>query len=128
MKSKKTWAQVLEQIKQHKARSAFDKGVRRFAIDLVESAIERHHFKMSDFADSDEKLFLNGAKDWKQYVDGACGLFACSDIAEALCSPSELKRVKGGLLSPSRNESWIDVAARAYRLAYETLIRNTIIR
>lgn len=40
------------------------------------------------------------------------------DIAERLCTPSELRKTRGGELNPNCRESWLDVQARAlYRAA-----------
>ncbi len=121
MKTNRTYQELLSAIENSEARSAFAKGVRAFAVNLVESAMERHSFKKFDLVDNDEKLYLNGAKDWKQYVYGGSALVADYDIAKALCSPSELKRRKDGALPPNKDENWLDVEARAYFLAYQLL-------
>ena len=39
------------------------------------------------------------------------------DIAERLCSPSELKKVKGGDRNPNSRENWIEAQARALHQA-----------
>jgi len=75
---------------------------------------------------SPEKL-LNGATDWHAYSCGGNALIYNSDIAERLCSPSELKRCKGGDNQPSPRESWLDVQARALRQA-SRLVHNAYIR
>ena len=59
------------------------------------------------------KALLNGAADWQQYSEGGCALIYDADIAERLCSPSALKRVKGGERAPNSRENWIDCQARA---------------
>ena len=91
-------------------RSAWSRGVHAYAVELVES--------LDDSADlSNEtllsKALLNGAADWQQYSEGGCSLIYDADIAERLCSPSELKRVKGGERAPNSSENWIDCQARA---------------
>lgn len=60
---------------------------------------------------------LNGAKDWSEYSWSGCALIYNSDIAEHYCTPSELKRTRGGEWRPNRNEEWLDVQARALRQA-----------
>lgn len=35
------------------------------------------------------------------------------DIAETLCTPTELKRTKGGERNPNSRETWLDVQTRA---------------
>ena len=91
-------------------RSAWSRGVHAYAVELVES--------LDDSADlSNEKLLnkelLNGAGDWQQYSEGGCTLVYDADIAERLCSPSALKRCKGGERQPNASETWLDCQARA---------------
>ena len=79
-------------------RSAWSRAVRLYAVELVES--------LDDSADlSSEallhKALLNGADDWRQYSEGGCALVYDADIAERLCSPSALKRCKGGERPPN---------------------------
>ena len=103
--------QLLEAESAHKAsRSAWARGVQAYAVDLVEG--------LEDNADlSNEvmlrKALLNGAGDWQQYSEGGAALVWDVDIAERLCSPSELKRVKGGERQPNSRETWLDCQARA---------------
>ena len=107
-------------IKARRDRSAWDKGVNAYALELIDSIAERaeyekHHpetvEELADYA-------LNGARDWEQYSYGGAALIYDCDIAERLCCPSELKRVKGGDRAPNPKETWLDVQARALRQAY----------
>jgi hypothetical protein len=93
------------------ARSAWARGVKAYALEMLEELAEQ-----LDPTCSPEKL-LNGAKDWNEYSYGGCALIYNADIAERLCSPSGLKRTKNGDNPPSRNEEWLDVQARALRQA-----------
>ena len=91
-------------------RSAWSRAVRLYAVELVES--------LDDSADlSNEtllvKALLNGADNWQQYSEGGCSLVYDADIAERVCSPSELKRCKGGERRPNARENWIECQARA---------------
>jgi len=92
-------------------RSAWERGVKAYALEMLEELDEQ-----LDSTYSPEKL-LNGAKDWSEYSYGGCALIYDADIAERLCSPSELKRCKGGDNQPSPRESWLDVQTRALRQA-----------
>jgi len=101
-------------------RSAWSRAVHTYALELVES--------LDSSADlSNEKLLLkallNGASDWQQYSEGGCALIYDADIAERLCSPSELKRVKGGERQPNTRENWIECQARALAQA-ASLVRR----
>ena len=91
-------------------RSAWSRAVHAYAVELVESLD----------ADSDlsnetllRKALLNGADDWQQYSEGGCALVYNADIAERLCSLSELKRCKGGERNPNSRENWIECQTRA---------------
>ena len=101
-------------------RSAWNRAVHTYACELVES--------LDDSADlSNEtllrKAMLNGASDWQQYSEGGCDLVYDEDIAERLCSPSELKRCKGGERQPNSRETWLDCQARALAQA-ASLVRR----
>lgn len=60
---------------------------------------------------------LNGACDWYEYSEGGCSLIRDYEIAERLCTPSELKKKKYGELPPYRGMSWLNLQARALRAA-----------
>ena len=47
-----------------------------------------------------------------------------SHIAEALCSPSELKARRGGEWQPSKQSTWLDVQARALQQACSLILRT----
>lgn len=69
-----------------------------------------------DMLNSREQLnaaMLNGARDWNQYSWGGCALVYDSDIAKHYCTPSELKKTRGGDRRPNSREEWLDVQARA---------------
>lgn len=99
-------------------RSAWDRGVNAYAHDLLDSLdeqIEGGYFDPEDLAAPKlvEKALLNGAQDWSQYSWGGCSLIYNGEIAERLCTPSELKRKRGGELRPNSSEEWLDTQARA---------------
>ncbi len=102
-------------------RSAWSRAVHAYAVELVESLDD------SDADLSNEtllrKALLNGADDWQQYSDGGCALVYDADIAERLCSPSGLKRVRGGERQPNARENWLECQARALSQA-ASLVRR----
>ena len=101
-------------------RSAWSRAVHTYAVELVEG------LESSDDLSNErllEKALLNGAGDWQQYSEGGCALVYDADIAERLCSPSELKRVCGGERQPNARETWLDCQARALSQA-ASLVRR----
>lgn len=100
-----------------KALSAWKKGVKDYALELVESA------EIELTPENAKATLLNGAKDWTQYSFGGCSAIYDADIAERLCTPSELKKKKGGDLQPNTQETWLDVQARALSQAFNLIIR-----
>ena len=106
--------QLKELLTNYKARSAWSKGVKAFAFDLLENLEGR--------AINKENL-LNGASDWSQYSYGGCAFIYDQDIAEHLSTPSELKSRKGGDWQPSKQETWLDVQARALGQACSLILR-----
>jgi hypothetical protein len=98
---------LLEKIAEMRSGIAWERGVRQYAIELVQGA--EIPLTMGNL----RRALLGGADDWKQYSYGGCALIYDCDIAQRLCSPSYLKRKRGGALPPSRKENWLDVQARA---------------
>jgi hypothetical protein len=98
-------------------KSAWRKGVELYAEELREILTD------NDLPATKENL-LNGAQHWAEYSWGGCSLIRDSDIAERLCSPSELKRCNGGGNPPNHNESWLDVQARALWQAAQMVVRS----
>lgn len=90
-------------------RSAWRRGVREYAMDLLENLPLSRLLTPENCRD----VLLNGAVSWKEWVYGGCGLVYDCAIAERLCTPSELRKKRGGELEPSSHESWLDVEARA---------------
>lgn len=90
-------------------RSAWRRGVRQYAMDLIED--------LSDFQDitpeNCREVLLNGAASWREWAYGGNGLIYDTDIAKRLCTPSELSKKRGGELEPNSRESWLGVEARA---------------
>ena len=113
---------AMDCIERRRLRSAWDKGVRSYSHELLGNlfywTMQGHY--LDGIAEAEEKA-LQGAASWEQYSRGGCSLIANEDIAELLCTPSELKRCKGGLRKPNSNEDWLDVQARALFQAWEML-------
>lgn len=107
-------SEVIKELKARNDRSAWDKGVTAYAIELVEEL---------DTEEVTREKLLNGATDWYQYSWGGCSLIYNCDIAERLCSPSELKKRNGGDWRPNNHEEWLDVQARALLQACNRIMR-----
>lgn len=115
-------------------RSKWDKAVTEDAIDLLDTVNNTCEQVSHKFSETEEggaahvnNLFIsrmslmnimkNGAENWSAYSWGGCGLVYDADIAEHYCTPSELKKVRGGDRRPNSREEWLDVQARALRQA-----------
>ena len=101
-----------------KTRSAWSKGVKTYALELLEKLEEDVSCGYFDEADLTspkllEKALLNGAADWSQYSWGGCSLIYNSTIAFRLCNYTELVKTKDGSKKPNAREEWLDVQARA---------------
>ena len=110
---------IINAIEQEKYRSTWQKGVADYAVELIDG--------MDDNSPITKETLLNGADNWDHYSYGGNALIYDCDIAERLCTPSELKRKKGGELQPNNDENWLDVQARALNQAYrliQRIIRN----
>lgn len=112
---------LLKKVENVKVRSAWNNGVKTYAIELLDDAASNR--ECEEFASLQElkDAILNGASDWLQYSEGGCALIYNTDIAERLCTPSELKRTKNGLNDPNNRENWVQVQARALFQAWELI-------
>ena len=119
------YADIKETLETRKDRSAWDKGVTIYALELLEEYAERAAYEGRQAANTAEfkEWLKNGASDWDQYSWGGSSLIYNSDIAERLCCPSELKKTRNGERRPNSREEWLDTQARALRQAAGRLTR-----
>lgn len=103
---------IITAIQAQKARSAWARGVKQTALDMLEPIDD----DMASAADA-----LNGAETPEHWAYNGCGLVYDADIAELLCTPSELRRSNGGERPPNSYELWLDVYARAAWQAYNLI-------
>lgn len=109
---------MINVLEAEKARSAWERGIKEYAAELIEElaeAIDGGYFTAEYIAAPLmlKRQLLNGASDWMQYSWGGCSLIYDEDIAKRLCTPSELKRTRNGERKPNAREEWLDTQARA---------------
>lgn len=118
-----------ESIAAEKQRSAWDRGVTQYALELVDELAEQIGGGYVDLAELAKPrtlraVLLNGAKDWREYSWGGYSLIYDPDIALRLCCPSELKKTRNGERRPNSREEWLDVQARALFQAANRVYRH----
>lgn len=120
-----TLDKVAAELEAHKDRSAWGKGVNAYALELVEELRERAAYEGRNPEPGKEcrEWMLNGAQDWNQYSWGGSSLIYDGDIAERLCTPSELKKTRHGERRPNSREEWLDTQARALTQACNRVAR-----
>lgn len=108
-----------EELEARKDRSAWGRGVNAYALELVEELKERaaHERRNPESVKECLEWMLNGASSWSEYSLGGSSLIYDGDIAERLCTPSELKKTRNGERRPNSREEWLDVQARALHQA-----------
>ena len=120
----KKLAEIISTIESTSPRSAWDRGVKVYALELLEELAESIE---QGWRDEDElcnrsmieRALLNGASSWNEYSWGGCSLIYNIDIAKRLCTPSEFRKVtRNGeshfeLKDPNAREQWLDTRARA---------------
>lgn len=106
-------------------RSAWDRGVNAYALELAEELRQRAACEGRNPESEKEcrEWMLNGAHDWVQYSLGGSSLIYDGDIAERLCTPSELKKTRNGERRPNSREEWLDTQARALTQACNRVAR-----
>ena len=118
---------IIEQLKNYKSVSCWDKGVNKYALELIEDLFDNYpDFEYECREDLKVKL-LNGADDFHQFSWGGCSLIYDFEICERLATPSEKKRTKNGDKHPNANEHWLDVQARALFQAF-LRIKNAFLK
>ena len=117
---------TFEDFENIKPRSAWERGVIDYVFDFLDYISEHLGYEKIDrmevtpVEEQRHKFYeflKNGADSWSQYSWGGCSLIYDSDIAERVCTPSALRRNKGGELPPSSTEQWLDVQTRALSIA-----------
>ena len=113
-----------ETIEARKERSAWGRGVQAYAVDLVDNLQGRAAYEGRPPAPEEvREWLLNGARNWSEYSWGGSALIYDGDIAERLCTPSELKKTRHGERRPNGREEWLDVQARALYQAANRVIK-----
>lgn len=109
------YEKITAELEARKDRSALARGVNAYAFELVEALKDRASDEGRDpkTRGECEEWLLNGAKDWRMYSWGGCSLICDADIAKRLC----------GGCRPNRDESWLDVQARALYQASRRVVR-----
>ena len=129
--------EVISTIEATNPRSAWNRGVKVYALELLEeleTAVNDGYVYEDDLCNRSmiEKALLNGARSWVEYSWGGSSLIYNLDIAKRLCTASELRKVtRNGeshfeLKDPNPREQWLDTQARALYQACN-LIVNTFL-
>ena len=115
---------VANEVNITKPRSAWSKGVKAYALEMLERFEESRQWceeNGENVPELDERTALNGASDWNAWAYGGCGLVYDCAIAERLCTPSELRKLDGGARVPAGAATWCDIEARAARQAWRMI-------
>ena len=112
-----TKRELIKAISASKARSAWAKGVKWYALNLVEESYKQD----TDIVKVNMSIYLDGAETWKEYSYGGCALVYDYDIAKRLCTPSELRKTDFGRKQPNGSVTWLDVQARALKQAHSLI-------
>lgn len=123
-KDMKDIKQIREELNALKTRSAWKRGVKEYALDLLERFEEFAFYAMAKSEEPpklDRATLLDGAENWQEYSYIGNALIYNTDIARRLCAPYELKKTRNGERRPNSSEEWVDVQARALAQAEKLL-------
>ena len=115
LKNMETANKIFERIENIKQRPAWNRGVMKYALELINSIEVGEEIT--------ERRLLNGAKDWKQYSEGGYSFIYDELICRRLCTPSEIKKTHDGKRRPNKHETWLDVQARALYQAARLILK-----
>ena len=115
---------IIETVKAKKARSYWGKGVQAYAIEMLELVAD---WNPELTLDNCRNILLNGADDWYHYSVSGTFLACDVDIAERLCSPSELKRItrKDGTVRGDCLSAQGRALCQAYNMIREIIWRDS---
>lgn len=114
LKNMETADVIFEKIAHLNPRSAWNHGVVRYAMELMNKV---------DGKEITEKNLLGGADNWKEYSYGRRALIYDVDICHRLCTPSEVKKTHNGERHPNKQENWLDAQARALYQAARLIMK-----
>lgn len=114
LKNMETADVIFEKIAHLNPRSAWNRGVVRYAMELMNDV---------DGKEITEKNLLKGTDNWKEYSYGGSALIYDVDICHRLCTPSEIKKTKDGERRPNKQENWLDTQARALYQAARLIMK-----
>ena len=115
---------IQDNVNTMKARSAWGRAVIVYAQELLED-LESNPSLIEEFNEGmpiREKDLLSGAINWEDYSEGGCSLIYNEEIAERLCTPSELEKTNFGKRHPNKQEDWIECQTRALKQASDLII------
>lgn len=118
-----TRQELLNKLEERTDRSAWNKGVTLYAFELIDNLEVADDAELIRGENISKTILLNGASDWNAYSWGGSSLIYDCDIAERLCTQSELKRTRGGERRPNANEEWLDTQARALNQAANRIMK-----
>ena len=113
-------SELIANIHNTAARSAWNKGVKAYALDLLADLPDEIPANPREI----KALMLNGASDWTEYSYSGRSLVDNGDIAWRLCTPSQNLKTGGGERRPNGHETWLDVQARALNQAEQLIYRS----
>lgn len=114
---------IYKKIETQRPRSAWAKGVKIYALELLESCEQKTYDSIFTL----KSTILNGAKNWDEHSCNGYSLIYDVDIAQRLCTPSELKRTRDGKRRPNNRELWVNTQGRALYQAWE-LIKQEVVK
>lgn len=118
--------QNLEKELDNKRLSAWNRGVLLYTFDILDEIddIQTQYCIPVPQNKNELKDMLTGHSNWKEYSYNGHSLVYNCDIAERLCTKSELKKTQMGALPPNSQETWLDVQARALSQAFNRIMES----
>lgn len=125
-----TYNQLIKAVKGYKPRNAYERGVKKYAIEILERRDPKPREQIdvgSDLWRLEDKL-LDNAGSWGNYSWGGCSLIEDHKIAKRLLTPYEYKVFctpdgRWAYRDPNPKEQWLDVQTRALYQAAQLILK-----
>lgn len=125
---KKSVAEIRKELQDRPARSAWDNGVKEYALELFDRYVGINCMNNDTLVSKITETELRDeewADNWLEYSVGGFSLISDRDICKRLCNPSTQRKLRYGECRPNRYRTWLTLQADALHEAARIIARTS---